>query len=80
MPRPRRLQRQDRAIAIGEFTQHGIRLRAIGPDARAPLPPAPQRIGIRDLTTVEGDVNGDGVAVLAIVTSGDQTGYDNFVL
>lgn len=35
---------------------------------------------LRDLTTIEGDVNGDGVADLAIVTSGDQTGYDNFVL
>lgn len=35
---------------------------------------------LRDLTTISGDVDGDGVADLVIVTTGDQTGFDGFIL
>src|SRR5690606_41926985 len=46
VPRPGRLQRQDRAVAIGEFTEHGPRLRGAGRFTGAPLPPSAERIGI----------------------------------
>jgi Ca2+-binding RTX toxin-like protein len=34
----------------------------------------------RDLTVFEADMNGDAIADMTIVASGDQTGFDSFAL